>query len=297
MSASTLNLVLPLPYTFSYSSLSPIWTHPLTVFLLQNIATTCTLSTTAPSSPLRLGIFIFLVLGTWCALPKVLPHVGRVPWAAFLAGYMILSIFQYVELVLLRKWTFEKQGQAVLSSESNDKSPEQHTKTNQMPKQQEGAISWKQFYLGYFVTTSSRHIGTPFEAKGVPKRSSSQPAYLPSRSMFVVKRASIALLSYPVLDVITYAQHIQHVQNNAVYRPPSSIPILARLFMGEVSRSELGLRLGDAMGYYVFCYCLIQCYTSAFACAVVTLGIDDVKSWKPNFGSLSDGWSLRQFWG
>ena len=297
MSASTFGYVVPLSPTISYSSLSPVLTHPVIIFLLQNIVTTCTLSTTTPSSSLRKGILTLMILGTWRALPTILPRVGRVPWAAFIAGYMILSVFQYVELVLLRKWTFENQGQAVLSSDLKEKPQKQQTKTHHESKQHDRAISWKQFYLGYFVTTSSRHIRTPFEAKGVPKLSSSQPSYLPSRSLFVLKRACIALLSYFVLDIITHAQRTQHVQNNAVYRPSSSIPILARLFMGEVSRSELGLRLADAMGYYVFCYCLIQCYTSVFACAVVTLGIDDVKSWKPNFGSLSDGWSLRQFWG
>lgn len=51
------------------------------------------------------------------------------------------------------------------------------------------------------------------------------------------------------------------------------------------------------MGYYVFCYCLIQCYTSIFACMVVGLNVDRVEYWRPNFDSLGEAYNLRQFWG
>ena len=150
----------------------------------------------------------------------------------------------------------------------------------------------ERLYFEYLVTLSSRHIATPYEAKGVPCFSSSNPTYVPSRAQFLFKRAAIGLLSYLGLDLAALGTRSQLAQN-AVFRPPEHIPLLVRI--SDVSRGELGMRVQDALGYYVFCYCLIQCYTSIFACIVVALNVGKVKRWRANFNPLGKGYNLRQF--
>ena len=259
--------------------------HPITLLLSYICTTTLTLMFTTPSSLIRPGVLILIIIGLWpLTTPTYLDRVGRVPWAAFLAGNTILSLLQYVELSLLRKWTFENEGRSLFLDR-------RQRATGVEPP---NASLRERLYFGYFVALSSRHVATPYEAKGVPCFSSSDPAYVPSRAKFLCKRAAIGLLSYLALDLAALGTRSQHAQN-AVFRPPEHIPIFARV--SDVSWGELGLRVQDAMGYYVFCYCLIQCYTSIFACIVVALNVDRVENWRPNFDSLGESYNLRQFWG
>ena len=259
--------------------------HPTMLLLFQNCFTTFVLMFTSPSSLIRPGALILISMGISFSLPMYLERVGRIPWAAFLAGNTILGALQYVELVLLRKWTFEDHGRKLFADGRRRRAKESEL---QHPSLRE------RLYFGYFVALSSRHVATPYEAKGVPWYSSSNPSYVPSRAGFLLKRAAIGLASYLALDVAALGARSQHAKG-ALFRPPEHIPLLARI--GDVSRGELGLRMQDALGYYVFCYCLIQCYTSIFACIAVALDVDKVESWRPNFDSLGTSYSLRQFWG
>lgn len=260
--------------------------HPITLLFIYICTPTFTLMFTSPSSLIRPGVLILLLMGiSLLTMPAYLDRVGRVPWAAFLAGNTILGLFQYIELSLLRKWTFENQGRSLFVDRR-----QQRAKGAEPPN----ASLRERLYFGYFVALSSRHVATPYEAKGVPSFSSSDPTYVPSRAQFLCKRAAIGLLSYLALDLAALGTRSQHAQN-AVFRPPEHVPIFVRV--GDVSWGELGLRVQDAMGYYVFCYCLIQCYTSIFACVVVGLNVDRVENWRPNFDSLGTSYNLRQFWG
>ncbi len=264
-------------------SILPVVSHPLTLLFIQNCVSTFILMFTSPSSLIRPAVLILIVMSIRNSLPAYLERVGRVPWAAFVAGNTILAALQYVELSLLRKWTFENEGRR-LSVDPRQRHSERPNKTSLLER----------LYFGYFVAFSSRHVATPYEAKCTPPFSASDPTYVPSRARFLCKRATIGLLSYLMLDLAALGTRSQHAVN-AVFRPPQHIPILARI--GDVSLEELGMRTQDTLGYYVFCYCLIQCYTSIFACIVVALDVDKVEHWRPNFDSLWKGYNLRQFWG
>lgn len=272
--------------TMAPSSVLPTFSHPITLLLIYTCTPTLTLIFTSPSSLIRPSILILLLTGiSSLTVPTYLDRVGRVPWAAFLAGNTILALFQYIELSLLRKWTFENEGRSLFIDRRQQRAKVVEPRT---------ASLRERLYFGYFVALSSRHVATPYEAKGVPSFSSSDPTYVPSKARFLCKRAAIGLLSYLALDLAALGTRSQHKQN-AVFRPVEHVAILARV--GDVSWGELGLRVQDAMGYYVFCYCLIQCYTSIFACVVVGMNVDRVEYWRPNFDSLGTSYNLRQFWG
>ena len=85
-----------------------------------------------------------------------------------------------------------------------------------------------------------------------------------------------------MLNLAALGTRSQHTFNTD-FGPPQYISILTRF--GDISLKELGMRTQEALGYYVFCYYLIQCYTSIFACIVVALDVDRVEHWRPNFDS------------
>ena len=258
--------------------------HPVMLLFFQSCITTLVLMITSPSSLIRPGALVLILMGICFSMPTYLERAGRVPWAAFLAGNTIVGALQYVELGLLREWTFKDEGRR-LFVDRRQRAEEVEPRSPPLRER---------LYFGYFVALSSRHIATPYEAKGTPGFSSSNPTYVPSRAQFLSKRLAIGLFSYLVLDLAALGTRSQHAKG-ALFRPPAHIPLLARI--SDVSWGELGMRMQDAVGYYVFCYCLIQCYTSFFACVVVALDVDKVGYWRPNFDSLGTSYSLRQFWG
>lgn len=258
--------------------------HPAMLLFFQSCITTLVLMFTLRSSLIRPGTLVLILMGMYFSTSTYLERAGRVPWAAFLAGNTILGALQYVELGLLRSWTFDDEGRRLFVDRQG--------RAGEVERQ--GPRLRERLYFGYFVALSSRHIATPYEAKGVPCYSSSNPTYVPSRAQFLSKRLAISLSSYLVLDLVALGTRSQHAKG-ALFRPPAHIPLLARI--GDVSWGELGMRMQDVVGYYVFCYCLIQCYTSLFACVVVALDVDKVGYWRPNFDSLGTSYSLRQFWG
>ena len=269
----------------AFDLIYPIVSHPVTLLFIQNCISTFILMFTSPHSLIRPAVLIVIVIGIWISMPAYLERLGRVPWAAFVAGNTILAALQYVEMSLLRRWTFEKEGRRLFVDRRRMK------KATDSPQE---ASLLERLYFGYFVALSSRHTATPYEAKCTPRFSASDPTFIPSRTRFLCKRATIGLLSYLMLDLAALGSRSQHARN-AVSRPPEHIPILARV--GDVSAQELGVRMQDSLGYYIFCYCLIQCYTSIFACVVVGLDLDKVEYWRPNFDSLKESYNLRQFWG
>lgn len=261
------------------------FSHPFFVLFCCNAITALTLMHTLPCSLIRPGVWILITLGTCFSLPTYLGTVGRVPWTAFLAGHTILGVLQFLELALLRRWTFDKEGRDLLANNTlREKQQERHN-----------ASLYEKLYFGYFVALSNRHTGTPFEeAKSLPPFSSSDPNYIPSRKDFLIKRFVIAVLSYIALDLASMGNRSQHVRN-ATFRPPEHVSLLTRI--GDVSWVELGFRFQYTVGYYAFCYCLIQCYTSILACVMVALQVDKVECWRPNFDVFEKSYSLRQFWG
>ena len=84
--------------------------HPITLLFIQNGISTFILMFTTPSSLIRPALLVLIVIGILGSLLAYLERVGRVPWAALLAGNTILAALQDVELSLLRKWTFQNEG-------------------------------------------------------------------------------------------------------------------------------------------------------------------------------------------
>ena len=274
------------------------FTHPVTLFLFQTCISTSVLLSTPPSSVIRpLGLLLILACA-WLTVPTYLGRLERIPWTAFAAGHTILGVLQYVELVLLRQWSSQELAQTSSLRHQHSKTGDSKTGDSKTGDSKTGGAQGFSFteklHMGYFVGTSSRHVATSIESKGVPCFSPRDSKYIPSRRKLLLDRMAICVLSYVVLDFAALGLRWQHAQN-ASSRSLSQVPILTRLH--DVSLPEVGTRIQDAVGYYVFCYSLIQCYTSTLACVALTLNIDAVRSWKPNFGPLQESYNLRRFWG
>jgi len=144
--------------------------------------------------------------------------------------------------------------------------------------------------FGILSTLSFRHIGLSTEVKNVPWFSHS-PDYVPSRRAFLVRSTAIALICCVILD-ISAAQSAP--SDPAALFNWDLVPLFAR--SGQLTSSQLNLRLLSSLVYWINMFCVMQGLTTAVSVFAVGFGLSDVEAWRPLFDSPLQAYSLRKFW-
>lgn len=82
---------------------------------------------------------------------------------------------------------------------------------------------------------------------------------------------------------------------NPIMFADKHIPILTRL--DEVTVEEIITRIATTLFFWIAGYLIVQAYFSFWAFLVVAFGFDRPEWWRPMFGSLSECYTIRGFWG
>lgn len=141
---------------------------------------------------------------------------------------------------------------------------------------------------------SFRHVNTPYEVRNVPPFSSTDPYYVPSRWIFVAKRAAMSFACYIALDLLG-ARSPPSPSRAAELFDAARVPIFSRL--GCVTGAELKLQALTIFGFAVTFYCIIQGGVSAASMFAVGSGLSNVESWRPSFGNLAEAYRIKNLWG
>ena len=270
--------------------------HPITFFFIQNTSTIFILAFTRPYHPLRTALLPFSLIYMFLLFPIYLKTLHSGVLASIVSGTTYANFLSYLDLALLSQWSFENGGPANIPEPTKS---QQISSRNEIigaskPKAKEHATSGsfvQRLKYGYFVNSAARLIGTPQQVKNVPAYSTSRPSYIPSRGQFLLRKLTIFCTCYLALDLATSSAD---PTSNAVLFHPSKIPFLAR--WRDVTSDEVAQKLVGSVAYWAMSYCTIQCYMGAWAFICVACG-DDPKYWRPYFGRLSEGYTIRRFWG
>lgn len=244
---------------------------------------------TAPTSFLRLALLPVTLFCVYKIVPIALPATGRAALAAVIGAHSISFAFQYLDTALMSRWNAEAGGPTAgrRRTEVSTVRPDGRERDKTRPQ----LSVQDRLRFGYWAAVSTRNVGTSFQVSGVPNFSSTDPDFVPSRSVFLRQKAQLLLCCYLVLDTLTFMS--QPDQNPILYSP-------ARLSWTEPrnwSLENLIVRSTTVFGFGVSVYCIIQAYIGSVAFISVALGFSNVKSWPPGFGSISEAYSLRRFWG
>ena len=255
---------------------------PIPTFILEIQIIILIIGFTSPNSRIRTAA---LTLVAACAYNIVLTshkHM-RAHWASLLAGTSVGFLLQYIELSLLSKWSFQSGGPTSQhASLKHERTKED--RVNQMNR------ALDRLYFGFSSTFSFRHVDTKWEVKNVPPFSV-DPAYTPSRSVFLFRSTATALTCYILLDA---SSALPTPENNSELFSWEVVPIFRRL--GDVTTPQLTLRLGATFLYWVNMYCIMQGVTSTVSVVAVALRLTEVRIWRPLFGSPLEAYTLRRFW-
>lgn len=131
-----------------------------------------------------------------------------------------------------------------------------------------------------------RRVGTPWQVKNVPSSAGLQTQ---SRANFVLRRAAITLLAYLFVDAV-------------VSMPPPEKAMVkadkATLFtLRNLGAGDLAFRSGTVVGYFLTTGILNLFMNNMGAIAAVASGLSSPADCPPLYGSFSDAYTIRRFWG
>ncbi|KAF2499988.1 hypothetical protein BU16DRAFT_578028 [Lophium mytilinum] len=202
-----------------------------------------------------------------------------------LAGGTTFSVsLQYVDVALLQRWTYETQGPT--------SSAKGHPPPSEMLTEHRTGSIYDRFIFGLWLVFDKRHCGTPWQAKNVPSFDAKDPLRTPSRREFLAKNSLRCLICILLLDRISIAG--QDTSQNKALFDQRFVPLFTRL--SEVTKGEIVVRVSSSIATALTTYLLFQAMYTCSAIVMVGSGLNEVASWRPLFGDLSNITSLRGAW-
>ena len=212
-------------------------------------------------------------------------------YMSMLMGSTATMVMQYLDSVLLSRWTYEAQGPtSALGGQTSLRRPSDAQQHGKKPRS--GTVV-ERLVFGWEEAFRSRSAGTPWEVNHVPKFFPEKPDLVPSRAQFLYWTSRRCVISFLVVDVISFLG--RDATSNAVNFASSRIPFFSRL--QDVTAEELILRLvSSVLNWVTFVY-LLQALYDITAVVVIGLGFGRIERWPPLFDSWKECWSVRNFWG
>ena len=281
----------------NWQTISAFLFHPVIFYLLEHLVIILILGFTSADSFLRPAVFPILFACLWKLTLISSERAHRALWATIISGHFVGGLFIYVESALISKWTFEAQGPT--SSPGPESLHATHAKRDNrggsaITTQTGGGSFWERCKFGYFVTTSSRNIGTPNMVKNTPPFSSDNTNYIPSRAAFLCRKAIIIVVAFLAIDLAS--QGTQPGEQTSVFFSAEAVPI----FTGNrqnLAFEKITSRLVAVLLYWICTYLALEGCLSFTNFVFVALGIKDVSLYRPHFGPIGEAYSVRQFWG
>jgi hypothetical protein len=204
-------------------------------------------------------------------------------------------VANYFEMAILSKWSFEAQGptspsppSAKPQSTSNGK-VRNNVKLSSKPKIQDTFL--KRLSFAWNSTMSFRDVNTTHETRNTPLFSTSNPSYIPSRPRFLFRSLATFTITYLLLDLMESAPP----PPDLTLFSPSHVPVFTRL--NEITIEEVITRMATSGMVWLATFCVISSWTASLELFFVGTGLSEPKSWRPLFGSLSETYTIRGFWG
>lgn len=261
-------------------------THPIGLLAIQ-LSAFGAAACTKPTSSLRYATIIVMVVAAYYFHLAVHDHIDNRMMKALPAGMTVGSILSALEKLLIGKWSYEVGGPEEYRTRNNINGSVNSKKTDHpLPKEPARSKLW----FAYDVLFSPRSVGKPWQVKNVPRFSSNDPSYVPSRGAFLLRTSALLALCFLIHDF------------SAAQPPPdarliaaSKQPFFSRL--SDVASEELVFRIISTISFWVNAAAYICLVPYACALFAVASGIGKPADWPSNFDSPTTAYSVRQFWG
>lgn len=225
------------------------------------------LSTAARSTGKRVsGLVVLCATTVW--MEKVIVPVclknGRPHWAATVASLLWVQFLSASDLTLVT-----------------------HVHTAKLPSLRgSGTGILRSVRTAAGLLWNVRRVGTPWQVKNVP---SSVGLQTQSRAGFVARRVAVTLLAYLFVDTVVSMpppeQHMVRADKAALFS------------LRSLGADDLAFRCGTVVGYWLTTGVLVLFMNNVGAIVAVLLGLCSPADCPPLYGSFSEAYTIRHFWG
>ena len=184
--------------------LSSLLSYPVIPFALSLSLCVLVLGFTSQTSPFRaLGLIPMLgCVQLALRIVRTKDDATHQLYMSMLMGSTVSMVMQYLDSVLLSRWSYEAQGPtSALGGQSN-------LRTSSGAARHDGrrsaGMSFSRLVFGWEETFRARSARTPWEVKNVPKFFPDHPGAVPTRAQFLYLSARRCLISLFVVDAISF---------------------------------------------------------------------------------------------
>lgn len=157
----------------------------------------------------------------------------------------------------------------------------------QLPRLRQSSLgTFRGFRTAVGLLWNIRRVGTPWQVKNVR---SSVGLQKQSRAGFVLRRAAITLLAYLFVDLVV---SMPPPEQGMVRADKAALSSLRNLSSGDVI-----FRSSTVLGYWLTTGILNLFMNNVGAVVAVTLGLSSPADCPPLYGSFSEAYTIRRFWG
>ena len=260
--------------------------HPISLLGQQLSVIILVLGFAPHRSVLSFGVVPILIIYSACIVPRCMAYLHSSSWAALVGGYSTTFLLQYFSMLLVQRRQAPTSPSAFV--EAGDGRPAWIAyRTTETTSEN----VWSRIRHGINSTVSFRRSGTPEEVRNVPSFSNEDRKYVPSRAEFL-HHLKLLVFCYLTIDILGLGAGPDH---NVMFFAPEKIPLFARV--GQVSEVELAMRILCTLGGGLGMFCSQQGVYSIMALIFVGLDVSEPKYWRPLFGSVTEAYTLRRFWG
>ena len=273
--------------------LSLLLSYPVIPFALSLSLCVLVLGFTSQNSPLR-ALGLIPMLGCMLLalrLAQMKDDTTNQLYMSMLMGSTATMVMQYLESVLLSRWSYEAQGPtSALGGQTKLRTV---SGAAQHKGRRSAGPSFSRLVFGWEESFRARSTCTPWEVKNVPKFHPDRPEMVPTRAQFLYLSARRCLISLFIVDVISFMG--RDATLNSVNFAQSRIPFFARL--QSVTTEEIVLRVISSVLHWVTFVFLLQVLYDITAIVIIALDFGRIERWPPLFNCWTECWSVRQFWG
>jgi hypothetical protein len=145
--------------------------------------------------------------------------------------------------------------------------------------------------LGLFV--NFRGIGTKWVVKNTPRFPNYYQTQSPGRAIFYFRQLALVVWLYLLGDMIGFSGTLPSLdEQERMFGEGTEY-----LFL-DATTEQWGARISSSlMTWFLAGRVFMCCYYSMFSLVCIAVGLSSPKDWPPAFNSVSEAYTLRNFWG
>jgi hypothetical protein len=240
-----------------------------------------------PQSPLRLAILPLVAFGVYCYRSTCLLFMPNRTQASGAEGPFYLLYLNSVDALVLRRLYRGVDGKEKSEVALRNEKIQGKKDTNSTTQDSFGVTSWAAWGWAFNVVFSYRGIGSPRQAPNIPKFSSKDENYVPSRLSFLLKRGVAIVVAFLLVDILNHQPKPD---------PETFSNSMALLIPSMVNAETVGTRIFSTFLFWFILRITIGLIYNLVSFIGVATFLSKPADWPPYFGSPSDTYTLRKFW-